>query len=333
MNKLFKKAAAFSLSIILFGTSAKAYNLSPISFANFYHIAEEGDLQGLKDVQRRGLNLNSTNQNGDTAVCVAIKRQDYLAYKTLIRAGAKSNPDCTEKIPEYAHKAFLSNYNKKYAAPQTPINWTKSGTALLVGAGVAAGTVALIGVGGGGGGSGGSSNDSGNTQDCSVNKCALGCFENKVCSENEVCDSYNTCGGCESCKASSSCKQNSCNQGCYTNLTCQPGYTCSKRNKCGGCESCTELSECKKNVCAAGCYTNLKCADGYTCSQKNICGGCDRCTLIDPTNPDISNALHCKNYDRNKNICLACHQYYKIENGRCVDDIPENCASKPSCCT
>lgn len=326
MNQLFKKAAAFSLSIILFGTSAKAYNLSPISFANFYHIAEEGDLQGLKDVQRRGLNLNSTNQNGDTAVCVAIKRQDYLAYKTLIRAGAKSNPNCTKKIPEYAHKAFLSNYNQKYAAPQTPINWTKSGTALLVGAGVAAGTVALIGVGGGGGGSGGSSNDSGNTQDCSVNKCALGCFENKVCSENEVCDSYNTCGGCESCKVSSSCKQNSCNQGCYTNLTCQPGYTCSKRNKCGGCESCTELSECKKNVCAAGCYTNLKCADGYTCSQKNICGGCDRCTLIDPTNPDISNALHCKNYDRNKNICLACHQYYKIENGRCVDDIPENCA-------
>ena len=325
MNQLFKKAAAFSLSIILFGTSAKAYNLSPISFANFYHIAEEGDLQGLKDVQRRGLNLNSTNQNGDTAVCVAIKRQDYLAYKTLIRAGAKSNPDCTKKIPEYAHKAFLSNYNQKYAAPQTPINWTKSGTALLVGAGVAAGTVALIGVGGGGGGSGGSSNDSGNTQDCSVNKCALGCFENKVCSENEVCDSYNTCGGCESCKVSSSCKQNSCNQGCYTNLTCQPGYTCSKRNKCGGCESCAELSECKKNVCAAGCYTNLTCADGYTCSQKNICGGCDRCTLIDPTNPDISNALHCKNYDRNKNLCLACHQYYKIENGRCVDDIPENC--------
>lgn len=325
MNQLFKKAAAFSLSIILFGTSAKAYNLSPISFANFYHIAEEGDLQGLKNVQRRGLNLNSTNQNGDTAVCVAIKRQDYLAYKTLIRAGAKSNPDCTKKIPEYAHKAFLSNYNQKYAAPQTPINWTKSGTALLVGAGVAAGTVALIGVGGGGGGSGGSSSDSGNTQDCSVNKCALGCFENKVCSENEVCDSYNTCGGCESCKVSSSCKQNSCNQGCYTNLTCQPGYTCSKRNKCGGCESCAELSECKKNVCAAGCYTNLTCADGYTCSQKNICGGCDRCTLIDPTNPDISNALHCKNYDRNKNLCLACHQYYKLEKGRCVDDIPENC--------
>lgn len=325
MNQLFKKAAAFSLSIILFGTSAKAYNLSPISFANFYHIAEEGDLQGLKDVQRRGLNLNSTNQNGDTAVCVAIKRQDYLAYKTLIRAGAKSNPDCTKKIPEYAHKAFLSNYNQKYAAPQTPINWTKSGTALLVGAGVAAGTVALIGVGGGGGGSGGSSSDSGNTQDCSVNKCALGCFENKVCSENEVCDSYNTCGGCESCKASSSCKQNSCNQGCYTNLTCQPGYTCSKRNKCGGCESCAELSECKKNVCAAGCYTNLTCADGYTCSQKNICGGCDRCTLIDPTNPDISNALHCKNYDRDNNLCLACHRYYKLEKGRCVDDIPENC--------
>lgn len=324
MNQLFKKAAAFSLSLILFGTPAKAYNLSPLSFANFYHIAEEGDLQGLKDVQRRGLNLNSTNQNGDTAVCVAIKRQDYLAYKTLIRAGAKSNPDCTKKIPEYAHKAFLNNYNQKYAAPQTPINWTKSGTALVVGAGVAAGVVALVGVGGGGG-SGGSSNDSGNTQDCSVNKCALGCFENKICSENEVCDSYNTCGGCESCKVSSSCKQNSCNEGCYTNLTCQPGYTCSKHNKCGGCESCTELSECQKNVCAAGCYTNLTCADGYTCSQKNICGGCDRCTLVDPTNPDISNAQNCKNFDRDNNLCLECHSYYKLENGRCVDDVPENC--------
>ena len=74
--------------------TAHAYNLSPISFANFYQIAAEGDLQGLKNVEHRGLNLNSTNQNGDTAVCVAIKRKDYLAYKTLIRAGAKSNPDC-----------------------------------------------------------------------------------------------------------------------------------------------------------------------------------------------------------------------------------------------
>lgn len=73
MQKLFKNVLFLSIVSGLFCNQVQAYNLSPISFANFYHIAEEGNLQGLKDVQRRGLNLNATNQNGDTAVCVAIK--------------------------------------------------------------------------------------------------------------------------------------------------------------------------------------------------------------------------------------------------------------------
>ena len=84
--------------------TSQSYNLPPISFANLYRIAADGNLQGLKDVQRRGLNLDSTNMDGDTAVCVAIKRQDYLAYKTLLRAGAKSNPNCVERLPEYAQQ-------------------------------------------------------------------------------------------------------------------------------------------------------------------------------------------------------------------------------------
>src|SRR5574344_2592455 len=101
-NKSLAIFFSLALSCVLGSKDAEAYNLAPQSFENFYAVAAEGDLQGLKNMQRRGLNMDATNQNGDTAVCVAVKKQDYLAYKTLIRAGAKSHPACLEKIPEYA---------------------------------------------------------------------------------------------------------------------------------------------------------------------------------------------------------------------------------------
>ena len=328
MQKLFKNVLFLSIVSGLFCNQVQAYNLSPISFANFYHIAEEGNLQGLKDVQRRGLNLNATNQNGDTAVCVAIKKQDYLAYKTLIRAGAQSHPACLENIPEYAHKAFLNNYNQKYAAPQTPINWTKSGTAFVLGAGAAAGVVALA-AGGGGGGGGGSNSDSKadetpNVDKCSINKCAEGCFENKVCSADEICTKYNTCGGCTQCEASSICRNNKCAQGCYKDLICSAGYTCEKTNECGGCESCVQLTECQKNACAKGCYTDLTCPTNYTCSHKNACGGCDQCTA-NTNPPDTSNATNCLLYDRDNNLCTKCEDGFKLVNGGCQATKPANC--------
>ena len=310
--------------------TAHAYNLSPISFANFYQIAAEGDLQGLKNVEHRGLNLNSTNQNGDTAVCVAIKRKDYLAYKTLIRAGAKSNPDCVERIPEYAHKNFLANYNQKYAAPKTPINWTKSGTAFVVGGGIAAGVVAAVGLGGGGGGgSKGGSDDSGDTSACAMNPCAEGCYENLTCPSGYQCTQYESkCNkGCIKCEPKAECVNvPECTKGCYNELTCGEGYQCAAINKCGGCERCEKKTECQKKPCAQGCYRDLTCGEDKVCTSKNSCGGCEKCELVIPDTPDTSNARHCLIYNTATNYCDTCRDGYTSVNGTCRLDKPENCS-------
>lgn len=274
--------------------TSQSYNLPPISFANLYRIAADGNLQGLKDVQRRGLNLDSTNMDGDTAVCVAIKRQDYLAYKTLLRAGAKSNPNCVERLPEYAHKNFLANYNQKYAAPKTPINWLKSGTAFAIGGGIAAGVAAAVGSGGGGGGSSGNksnnSDDASNTENCVLNPCA---------------------------------------EGCYENVTCAAGYQCTQyESKCNlGCVKCEQKPECV-NVpeCTSGCYTNLTCPSGYKCSKYNKCNGCEKCEKVSSGDgADSSNSRNCKDYDSAKNYCKVCNEGYTSFQGSCKLNAPEHC--------
>ncbi|MDY4689408.1 MAG: hypothetical protein SPC24_02415, partial [Alphaproteobacteria bacterium] len=247
----------------------------------------------LKDVQRRGLNLDSPNMDGDTAVCVAIKRQDYLAYKTLIRAGAKSNPDCVERLPEYAHKNFLANYNQKYAAPQTPTNWAKSGTAFVVGGGIAAGIVALASSGGGGGSSkSGSSHadDASNTANCDLNPCAEGCYENITCAAGYQCTQY----------------ESKCNLGC---------------TKCEQKPECVNVPECTK-----GCYTNLTCQSGYKCSKYNKCNGCEKCEKAPEETPDSSNSRYCKDFNSAKNYCNACNDGYTAVNGVCRLNAPEHCA-------
>ena len=325
-NSFFKIFAAAVFGILP-QTGAEAYNLAPQSFENFYAVAAEGDLQGLKNMQRRGLNMDATNQNGDTAVCVAVKKQDYLAYKTLIRAGAKSHPACLEKIPEYAHKSFLANYNQKYAAPETPTNWTKNSTALVIGGGIAAGVVALVGVGGGGSG-GGHSDEVPDAKACDLNPCAPGCYQNTVCAAGFECTQYESkCNlGCIKCEQKPEClNARECAPGCYVDLTCQEGYECSSRNRCGGCESCRQKTECQKNQCAAGCFRNLNCGSDKTCTLQNGCGGCEKCELLDPDKPDTSNARHCLVYDHSINYCTTCRDGYVSINGTCKLAAPDNC--------
>ncbi|MGN0912962.1 MAG: hypothetical protein ACI4OE_06680 [Alphaproteobacteria bacterium] len=294
MRTKFIKLAAMAFICTAAARVSQAYNLSPISFENLYRIAADGDLQGLKDVQRRGLNLDSPNMDGDTAVCVAIKRQDYLAYKTLIRAGAKSNPDCVERLPEYAHKNFLANYNQKYAAPKTPINWLKSGTAFVIGGGIAAGVAAAVGSGGGGGGSSGNksnnSDDASNTENCVLNPCAEGCYENVTCAAGYQCTQY----------------ESKCNLGCVK---------CEQKPECGNVPECT-----------SGCYTNLTCPSGYKCSKYNKCNGCEKCEKVSSGDgADSSNSQNCKDYDSAKNYCKVCNEGYTSFQGSCKLNAPEHC--------
>ena len=321
----FKKAAAVILMSIIFAGAtaqiAQAYNLAPQSFQNFYNTASAGNLQGLQSMIYRGLNLESTNQNGDTAICVAIRSQDAIAYRTLKQAGADIEPSCLKKISDEQKDAFFEQNDPEYAEQRSKSKWSKTGTAVLIGGGVAAGVIALAASGGGSGG--GHSDDSTPiAPTCEDNPCGEGCFNNLTCPAGQVCSSSNTCGGCESCAVKSECTSiaNKCNAGCYTNLVCQAGYECAAKNECGGCESCTKKSICATNKCASGCYTDIGCGENKACTAHNTCGGCTRCDYI-----NHPNANHCVDFDTKNNICLRCRSGYTAVDGICQPDKPSHC--------
>ena len=320
-----KKAAAVILMSIMFAgataQTAQAYNLAPQSFQNFYDTASAGNLQGLQSMIYRGLSLESTNQNGDTAICVAIRSQDAIAYRTLKQAGADIEPSCLKKISDEQKDAFFEQNDPEYAVQRSKSQWSKTGTAVLIGGGVAAGVIALAASGGGSGG--GHSDDSTPiAPTCEDNPCGEGCFNNLTCPAGQVCSSSNTCGGCESCAVKSECTSvaNKCNAGCYTNLVCQAGYECAAKNECGGCESCTKKSICATNKCASGCYTDIGCGENKACTAHNTCGGCTRCDYI-----NHPNANHCVDFDTKNNICLRCRSGYTAVDGICQPDKPSHC--------
>ena len=320
-----KKAAAVILMSIIFAgataQTAQAYNLAPQSFQNFYNTASAGNLQGLQSMIYRGLSLESTNQNGDTAICVAIRSQDAIAYRTLKQAGADIEPSCLKKISDEQKDAFFEQNDPEYAVQRSKSQWSKTGTAVLIGGGVAAGVIALAASGGGSGG--GHSDDSTPiAPTCEDNPCGEGCFNNLACPAGQVCSSSNTCGGCESCAVKSECTSvaNKCNAGCYTNLVCQAGYECAAKNECGGCESCTKKSICATNKCASGCYTDIGCGENKACTAHNTCGGCTRCDYI-----NHPNANHCVDFDTKNNICLRCRSGYTAVDGICQPDKPSHC--------
>lgn len=55
---------------------------------HIYALATNDNLDALEQLADEGYDLDSTDNQGDTAICVAIKRNDHDAYKTLIEAGA-----------------------------------------------------------------------------------------------------------------------------------------------------------------------------------------------------------------------------------------------------
>ena len=88
-----------------------ARKLPPANFGDMYSMAASGNLGGLLAAHSRGLDLDARDRNGDAGVCVAIKRGDYLAYNTFIKAGASHHPPCLNEISRSRYESFISSPN------------------------------------------------------------------------------------------------------------------------------------------------------------------------------------------------------------------------------
>lgn len=150
--------AAFSESALAFGG-----RLSPRDFNKMYWLASQGKVAILREAVSRGLNIDATNPNGDTGLCIAVKRKDYTAYNTFRQSGANPRHACTYEISKEYREFLYSGREKVVSDSRLIVNNKKSlyydreeygwWPWILGGAAVGGLIWGLSGSGGGGGGS------------------------------------------------------------------------------------------------------------------------------------------------------------------------------------
>ena len=97
-------ASFYSFAVVLTAifVSDNAYaiggRLSPRDFNKMYYLAAQGKVGILREAVNRGLNIDAVNPNGDTGLCIAIKRKDHIAYNTFRMSGANPRHGCTYEI-------------------------------------------------------------------------------------------------------------------------------------------------------------------------------------------------------------------------------------------
>lgn len=82
--------------------------LSPKNFNKMYYLASHGKIGILREAVNRGLNIDAVNPNGDTGLCIAIKRKDHIAYNSFRMSGANPRHACTYKIVQ-EYREFLDD--------------------------------------------------------------------------------------------------------------------------------------------------------------------------------------------------------------------------------
>ena len=142
--------------------------LSPQNFNKMYYLATQGKVAVLRDAVNRGLNIDSVNPNGDTGLCIAIKRNNYTAYNSFRMSGANPRHQCTYRIHKQ-YQAFLASnktvHTDKVVGNKESLYYNEGDYGwwpwILGGAAIGGGIWALSSSGGGG--SGGSSSGGGDT--------------------------------------------------------------------------------------------------------------------------------------------------------------------------
>lgn len=335
-----KKALVCVLSNVLitatFVSTTEAYMrpLPPDDFGSMYRMAARGDVVSLHEAVSRGLNIDAVNADGDTGVCVAVKRRDAKAYNTFRAAGASGTPPCRWKIAHW--ESFINSVpvqaganwrSTDYTMPVYTSSAEKSNMwAWIGGAALIGGVAAFAFSGGGGGGSDESDNNGGDdptpsTCDTTAFPISGGCPDNgtcSACSDNlGVHYKLNSCNSGYSMSADGlSCLQDQV-QTCDTTLYPITGG-CPDNGVCG---ECTDLAgkHYKLNSCNDG---YIMAEDGKSCAQKQL-EPCDTSVYTMTSCPDNASCADCT--DSNG-------KYYKFNgcnDGYFVGADEKSCVERP----
>lgn len=215
--------------------------LSPYNFNEMYKMAARGDVASLHKAISRGLNINAMDANGDTGVCVAVKRRDAKAYNTFRAAGASGSPPCRWNISHW--NSFIDSAPVRAGAKWRSADYTmpvyagaaeKSNMWWWIGGAAALGGGAALALGGGGG---------------SDNKPKPAIYDTTEYPISGNCPDNGVCGQCVD-SAGAHYKLNSCNVG-Y--IMVEDGKSCAQK----------QLEPCDTTV-----YTMT------SCPEKAYCGDC-----------------------------------------------------------
>lgn len=156
-----KYVSAVVLAAFCAASNVYAYTyagqLSPQNFNKMYSYAAAGRGDILREAVGRGLYIDTVNADGDTGLCIAVKRGDHEAYNAFRSAGANPRHACTfrmyQKYQDFLASGSVIPVDRATHVKAATYYWNQGHNwwpwilgAALVGGGV----YALAGSGGGG---------------------------------------------------------------------------------------------------------------------------------------------------------------------------------------
>ena len=341
MLRIFCKKALFfvlsyalTMATLVSTTEAYMRPLPPDDFGSMYRMAARGDVVSLHEAVSRGLNIDAVNDDGDTGVCVAVKRRDAKAYNTFRAAGASGTPPCRWEIAHW--ESFINSApvqaganwrSTDYTMPVYTSSAEKSNMWAWIGGAALIGGGAALALSGGGGGGGDDSSDNGDdnptpaTCDTTAFPISGGCPGNGTCSacsdSSGIHYKLTACNSGYSMSADGlSCLQDQV-QTCDTTLYPITGG-CPDNGVCG---ECTDLAgkHYKLNSCNDG---YIMAEDGKSCAQKQL----------EPCDTSVYTMTSCPK----NGICGDCTdsngKYYKFngcQSGYFVGADEKSCVERP----
>ena len=89
--------------------SAQALPLRPISLAQMYSLASQGNVRALRAAVQRGMNIDATDRYGNTGLCHSIYQNNYTAYNAFHASGANPRHPCIQNIPPEQYDYFMAS--------------------------------------------------------------------------------------------------------------------------------------------------------------------------------------------------------------------------------